>query len=52
MTKANYADDLELLSNAPAQVESQLQSLEKAVEGTGLKQNAKKKNGAHVLNKM
>ena len=42
MTDADYTDDLALLANALAQVESQLCSLKQAVGGIGLYMNANK----------
>ena len=46
-----YADDMALLTNAPAQAETQLHSLKRAAAGIGLHVNAqkKKKNGIYVL---
>ena len=43
ITDADFADDIALLSNAPAQAESLLHSLERAVAGIGLQVNADKK---------
>ena len=40
ITDADYTEDIALLANAPAQAESQLQSLEWAAGGTGLHVNA------------
>ena len=42
ITDANYADDIALLANAPAQAETQLHSLEWAAAGIGLYVNAHK----------
>ena len=42
MADANYADDLALLANTPAQPKSVLNNLEQAAEGTGLSVNANK----------
>ena len=42
ITDANYADDIALLTNTPAQEESQLHSLEWAAAGIGLHANADK----------
>ena len=42
ITDADYADDKALLANAPAQAETQLQSLERAAAGIGLHVNAHK----------
>ena len=42
MTDADYADDIPLLANAPAQAETLLHSLERAAEGIGLHVNAHK----------
>ena len=42
MTDADYADDIALLANAPAQAETLLHSLERAVAGVGLHVNAHK----------
>ena len=42
ITNADYADDIALLTNAPAQAETQLHSLERAVAGIGLLVNAHK----------
>ena len=42
MTDANYVDDLALLTNTPAQAESQLHSIEQAAEGTDFHVNANK----------
>ena len=42
MTDGDYTDDLVLLSNTPAQIESLLHSLEQAVEGIGLCVNTNK----------
>ena len=39
MTDADYADDLALLANTPAQAESLLHSLKQALGGTGLNIN-------------
>ena len=39
---ADYADDIALLANAPAQAETLLHSLERAVAGIGLHVNAHK----------
>ena len=36
ITDTDYADDIELLANAPAQAETRLHSLERAVAGIGL----------------
>ena len=36
MTEGDYADDLELLANTPAQADCLFDSLEQAVSGTGL----------------
>ena len=42
ITDADYADDIAILSNAPAQVETLLHSLERATAGIGLHVNAQK----------
>ena len=42
ITDANYADDIALLGNAPAQAETLLHSLERAAAGIGLHVNAHK----------
>ena len=42
ITDADYADDIALLANTPAQVETLLHSLERAVTGIGLHINADK----------
>ena len=42
ITDANYADDIALLANTPAQPETLLHSLERAVGGIGLHVNADK----------
>ena len=42
ITDANYADDIALLANAPAQAETLLYSLERATAGIGLHVNAHK----------
>ena len=42
ITDANYADDIALLANAPAQAETLLHSLEQASAGIGLHVNAHK----------
>ena len=42
ITDADYADDIALLANAPAQAETQLHSLEQAAAGMGLHVNAHK----------
>ena len=42
ITDADYADDIALLANTPAQAETQLLSLERAVDGIGLHVNAYK----------
>ena len=42
ITDADYADDIALLANAPAQVETQQHSLERAAAGIGLHVNADK----------
>ena len=42
LKKANYADDIVLLENSPAQPESLLHSLEQAAGGIGLHVNADK----------
>ena len=42
MTDPDYADDLALLSNIPAEVESHLQHLKQAVRGIDLYMNANK----------
>ena len=42
ITDADYADDIALLANTPAQAESQLHSLERAASGIGLHVNADK----------
>ena len=47
ITDANYADDIALPENTPAQAESQLHSLERAAGGIGLHVNADKT--IHVL---
>ena len=39
---ADYADDIALLANAPAQAETQLHSMERATAGIGLPVNAHK----------
>ena len=41
MTNADFADDLALLANKPAQAESLLHSLERAARGIGLNVNTK-----------
>ena len=43
ITNANYADDIALLANAPAQAKTLLHSLEQAAAGIGLHVNAHKK---------
>ena len=58
ITDADYADDLALLANTPAQAESLLHSLEKAAKNVGLYVNSdkteficfKKKGGMSTLN--
>ena len=42
ITDADYADDIALLENAPAQAETQIHSLERAAVGIGLHVNAHK----------
>ena len=42
ITDADYADDIALLANAPAQAETLLHSLERAIAGMGLHVNAHK----------
>ena len=42
ITDADYADDIALLANVPAQAETQLHSLERATAGIGLHVNAHK----------
>ena len=42
VTNADYADDLAILTNAPAQAETLLHSLERATAGIGLQVNAQK----------
>ena len=42
ITDTDYADDIELLANAPAQAESLLHSLERAAASIGLHVNAHK----------
>ena len=42
ITDADYADDIALLANAPAQAETLLHSLERAAAGIGLHVNAHK----------
>ena len=42
MTDADYADDLALLTNTPAQAESLLHNLKQAAGGIGLRVNANK----------
>ena len=42
ITDANYADDIALLANAPAQAETLLHSLERVAAGIGLHVNAHK----------
>ena len=42
ITDADYADDIALLANAPAQAETLLHSLERAAAGIGLHVNAYK----------
>ena len=42
ITDANYADDIALLANTPAQAESLLHSLKQAAAGIGLHVNADK----------
>ena len=42
MTDADYADDLTLLANAPAEADSQLHSLEQPAGSIGFCANAKK----------
>ena len=42
ITDAEYADDIALLANAPAQAETLLHSLERAAAGIGLHVNAHK----------
>ena len=42
ITDVDYADDIALLANTPAQAESLLHSLERAVAGIGLHVNAHK----------
>ena len=42
ITDADYADDIALLANAPAQAETQLHSLERAAAGIDLHVNAHK----------
>ena len=44
ITDADFADDIELLANAPAQDESLLRSLERAGAGIGLYVKAQKWN--------
>ena len=44
ITDANYADDIALLANTPAQTESLLHSLERAAGGIGLYVNADKRD--------
>ena len=48
MTDANYADDLALLTNAPAKTESLLHSLEQAARGIG-QYVTEKKNRVYVF---
>ena len=43
ITDADYADDIALLANAPAQAETQLHRLERAAAGIGLHANTHKK---------
>ena len=43
MTDADYADDLALLTNTPAQAESQFHTLEQAAGGINLHVNANKR---------
>ena len=50
MTDADYADDLALLENIPAQVEFSLHSLEQAAEGTGFHEDTNKTESICVLN--
>ena len=50
MTDTDFADDLMLLVNLPAQAESLLYRLRQATVSIGLYVNANK-NGVHVLNK-
>ena len=47
-TGTNYANDIERLTNTPAQAESQLHCLQRATGGIGLHINAEK-NRDHVL---
>ena len=42
ITDANYADDMALVANKPAQAETLLRSLERAAAGIGLYVNAHK----------
>ena len=42
ITDADYADDITLLANTPAQADSQLHSQERAAASTGLHVNADK----------
>ena len=42
ITNADYADDIAILANAPAQAEALLHSLERATAGIGLHVNAHK----------
>ena len=42
ITDSDYADDIALLANTPAQTETQLHSLERAAAGIGLYVNADK----------
>ena len=42
ITDADYADDIALLANTPAQTETLLHSLERAAAGIGLHVNARK----------
>ena len=42
ITNTDYADDIALLANAPAQPETRLQSLERAAASIGLQVNAPK----------
>ena len=47
ITDADYADDIALLENTPAQVETLLHSLERAASGIGLHVNADKTECMH-----
>ena len=49
ITDADYADDIAILANAPAQAETLLHSLERATGGIGLHINAYKRNTCALI---